>query len=269
MSLRALVIGEALIDEYPDHRMVAGAPFHVAAHLADLGWEAHLVTRVGNDADGRLITEETARLGVATDLIEIDPTLPTGITRLTFHGSDHSFDVVRPAAWDALAGPDPAPAHDLITFGTLVLRDERSRSAVSRLVEASPGMIAVDVNIRPPHVTDEAIRFAVTSSHLLKVNEQELHRVAAALDVAPDPLELGRPWVCITRGSRGAVLFRSDGRQWNTPGLVTQFVDAVGAGDALFAALVDGLVRRLDPGKALDRANRRAAATVAQRGGLP
>ena len=74
----AITYGEALIDEYPDRRVVAGAPLHVAAHLADLGWHATLISRVGDDTDGRWIVDTAAKHGVDTSLIEIDPVLPTG-----------------------------------------------------------------------------------------------------------------------------------------------------------------------------------------------
>ena len=58
---RALLFGEALIDEFPDRREVAGAPLHIAAHLAVRGWEARVVARVGDDADGRAVPVENAR----------------------------------------------------------------------------------------------------------------------------------------------------------------------------------------------------------------
>ncbi len=68
MSRRALLFGEALIDEFPDRRVVAGAPLHIAAHLASFGWEALVVARVGDDADGRAIRERLERHGVGTSL---------------------------------------------------------------------------------------------------------------------------------------------------------------------------------------------------------
>ena len=53
----ALVFGETLIDEHPGERVPAGAPLHVAAHLAVLGWRVTLVTRVGYDADGKAMRD--------------------------------------------------------------------------------------------------------------------------------------------------------------------------------------------------------------------
>ena len=47
-------IGELLWDVYPDGRKVAGgAPFNFAFHCHQLGHEAVIVSRVGNDDLGR------------------------------------------------------------------------------------------------------------------------------------------------------------------------------------------------------------------------
>jgi len=52
-------------------------------------------------------------------------------------------------------------------------------------------------------------------------------------------------------------------------GIPTTVVDTVGAGDAFFAVIIDGLVAGGDPGEVLAEANRAAAEVVARRGGLP
>ncbi|HEX5630497.1 MAG TPA: PfkB family carbohydrate kinase, partial [Acidimicrobiia bacterium] len=70
-------------------------------------------------------------------------------------------------------------------------------------------------------------------------------------------------------GPEGATLRHKNGSEWSTSGIVAEVMDTVGAGDAFLAALVDGLTTAIDPGRALDRANRIAAATVSHRGGLP
>ena len=128
MTRRALAYGEVLIDEYPDRRVVAGAPLHAAAHLASFGWAAAVVTRLGDDADGALIRRTAAAQGVDLSLVETDPELPTGTVTITFtgHGA-HSFTIHRPAAWDAIAGPDPVPPHDVLHYGTLGMRSAKMK----------------------------------------------------------------------------------------------------------------------------------------------
>jgi fructokinase len=252
--------------------VVAGAPLHLAAHLASFGWEAQAVARVGDDADGRAIRDRLERHGVGTSLLEVDPGLPTGTVAVTFGpGGGHSFAIRRPAAWDAVEGPAVAPAHDVLYFGTLPLRDRRSRAALTRLLAAG-GRRVVDVNLRPPDYDAERVRFAVTRADILKLSDGELPEVTGLLGVPADPRALfhfGPEWVCVTRGAAGAELHHRDGRRWEEPGTAVPVVDTVGAGDAFLAGLIDGLVPGGDGGRALRRAQQTAAAVVGQRGGFP
>lgn len=268
----ALCFGEALIDEYPDRRVVAGAPLHVAAHLADLGWHAVLVSRVGDDPDGRRIVATAASCGVDTRFVEVDLSLPTGRVTIDLRGGDHSFLIERPAAWDAIAGPDPMPEHDVLLFGTLPLRDGRSRSALQRLLDHSEATVVVDANLRPPDFDEERIRFATGAANVLKASEEEVPVLAEALGVPSTIdglLSSGPAWVCVTRGSRGASLAHQDGGRWSVPGVEVAVTDTVGAGDAFLAGLVTGLLTGRGGESALEWAVTRATAVVQQRGGLP
>ena len=272
MKRRALLLGEALIDEFPDRRVVAGAPLHIAAHLASLGWDARVLARVGDDADGRAIRERLERHGVGTTLLEVDPVLPTGTVAIALHpDGSHSFDIRRPAAWDAVQGPAVIPAAHVVYFGSLALRDPRSAATVERVL-AAPAFRAVDANLRPPDYDAARVRFAVTRADLFKLSTDELPEVASLLDAPADPRALfafGPEWVCVTRGPGGAELHHRDGRAWQVPGEPVQVVDTVGAGDAFLAGLIDGLMTTGDGADALRRAQRLATSIVGQRGGFP
>jgi fructokinase len=124
---RALVFGEALIDVFPDERVVAGAPVNLATHLAALGWNVGLISRLGRDPDGRRIFDELARRGVDTSLLEWDEELPTGEVTVRISDGSHDFVIHEPAAWDAIEGP----SHDVVGD---VCASERSRSAPNALV---------------------------------------------------------------------------------------------------------------------------------------
>jgi fructokinase len=251
---------------------VAGAPLHLAAHLAAFGWEALVVARVGDDADGRAIRDRLERHGVGTSLLEVDPVLPTGTVAITLYpGGGHSFTIRRPAAWDAVEGPEVIPPHDLVYFGSLALRDPRSRAALERVLAAGAVRL-VDANLRPPDYDAARLRFAVTHADILKASAEELPEVAGLLGVEADPRTLfafGPEWVCLTRGADGAELHHRDGRRWEAPGRRVEVVDTVGAGDAFLAGLIDGLLSTGDGAGALDRAQQVAAAIVGQRGGFP
>jgi fructokinase len=273
MSPSALVFGEALIDRFPDRSVVAGAPLHVATHLVHLGWHASVVSRIGDDEEGGRIREALEQQGVDVALLETDDSLPTGWVDIDLHGDGtHSFEIHGPVAWDAISGPQRVPSADVLYFGSLALRDDRSRGALERIESGFEGLRVVDINLRPPDDGADAVRFAVTRADVLKLSDEEVPAVAAILEVAADPaalLSAGPGWVCVTRGPDGASLHRADGGSWEREGLDLEVVDTVGAGDAFCAGLIDGLVRDLEPDEVLERAQARAAAIVQQRGGMP
>ncbi|XCB29449.1 PfkB family carbohydrate kinase [Arcanobacterium hippocoleae] len=66
-----LVIGESLIDVFynsdnqADARLPGGSPLNVAIGLSRLGRDISLLTRIGNDPDGKLIQEYCEHEGVA------------------------------------------------------------------------------------------------------------------------------------------------------------------------------------------------------------
>ena len=271
---RAIVFGEALIDVYPGQRVPAGAPLHVAIHLAVRGWDTALVTRVGGDRDGAALIELLGGYGVDTSLVEVDPTLPTGVVTIGLDGAEHSFEVHGPAAWDAIAGPRDLPSHDVFYFGTLAGR-AASRTALRRALEASrAGVRVLDVNLRPPDVSAEVLRLGLAHATLVKAGDDELLEVARLAGLRPEPGAFFAAWpqlqwVCVTAGSSGAALWARSGGRWSVAAPKIEVVDTVGAGDVFTAGLVDALGRGVDEAGALDAARRAAASVLVRRGALP
>ena len=270
---RALVFGEALIDSFPDKRVVAGAPLNLATYLAARGWSVAIVSRLGRDADGRRIFDELTRRGVDTSLLEWDDALPTGEVTVEIDGGTNSFDVHEPAAWDAIEGPDHPPIGDVLSFGTLAQRHERSRAALGRLLAAATGMLRVfDPNLRFPHVDQEALATGLEAADVIKLNREEMGMIAQLKGFEPTPrgyFEAGArlQWLCITEQS-GAELHRRSGEAFYATAPPVEIVDTVGAGDAFAAGLIDGLVENVSPQEALNRGLAAATEAVSVRGGL-
>jgi fructokinase len=270
---RALVFGEALIDSFPNQRVVAGAPVNLATYLAARGWNVALISRLGRDADGRRIFDELTRRGVDTSLLEWDDALPTGEVTVEIAGETHSFVVHEPAAWDGIRGPDHAAVADVLSFGTLAQRHERSRAALERLLVAAPGMLKVfDPNLRFPHVDRKTLATALDAADVIKLNREELGIVAELMGLRPTPggyFEAASRlrWLCITEQS-GAELHARTGGVWCAPAPRVEVVDTVGAGDAFAAGLIDGLVANLPPQDIVNQGVAAAAEAVSIRGGL-
>ncbi len=271
----ALVFGEALIDVYPDNRVVAGAPLHVAAHLAARGWITRFVTRLGADREADRIRGTLRGKGVDLSLVETDGELPTGEVTITFDGPDNSFVIHRPAAWDAIEGPEELPAHDVFCYGSLAGRDERSRSTLRRLLDHSNApMKAFDVNLRPPDVLPEVLRMGLHRATLVKLSGEEFEEVARLLGMAAEPAAYFDTapelmWLCVTLGADGARLLRRSGDELKIEGPDVDVVDTVGAGDVFTAGLVGALAGGASDRAALETARDAAGVVLSHQGGLP
>jgi fructokinase len=272
---RAIVFGEALIDVFPDGAVVAGAPLHVAVHLAASGWTVALATRVGDDVDGRRVLAVLERAGVETSLVQVDDRLPTGRVTVDLGAGAHRFTIHGPAAWDAIEAPTERLRCDVFVYGTLAARSPISRAALHALVEGTEADFrALDVNLRPPYVDTDALGAGLQAANLVKVNEDEFEEVAGLLGFEAEPSAYfgAAPrlaWLCVSRGERGAELFDRSGGRAVVGGADVEVVDTVGAGDAFTASLVDALVTGSSPEAALLAAQTRAGAVLARRGGLP
>lgn len=279
-SAEVLCIGELLWDALPAGLFLGGAPFNVACHLRAAGMTATMVSRVGTDRLGEEARLRVARYGVGTDLLQDDAALPTGFVRVTIGADGNAdYDIVDPAAWDAIAMTDAlrARARDAqaIVFGTLAQRSAVTRDTIQRVLETR-ALKVLDVNLRPPYDDREIIRGSLTRADVVKLNEAELRRLAAWFDLRGSLRALASALaetfdcrtVCVTRGRNGAALWR-DGRWTERPGFEVEVRDTVGAGDAFLAVLLAGLLQGTDDEALLQHANLIGAYVATQHGAVP
>ena len=93
-----LCVGELLWDGLPASLFLGGAPFNVACHLRAAGAAVTMVTRGGADQLGDEARRRVARYGVSTDLLQVDPSLPTGFVRVfVAQDGNAEYDIVEPA----------------------------------------------------------------------------------------------------------------------------------------------------------------------------
>lgn len=271
----AISFGESVIDIYPDRRVVAGSPLHLAAHLARAGWRCHILTRIGDDDDGRSIASTLETHGVEPDLVQVDRHLPTGTVTIELRGETHSFEIHGPAAWEKVALPAWLPDHDALCYGTLVGRSAVSATTLRNLLQASRARLKVlDLNLRPPDLSSEVVRTAAASATIIKAAADEFRVLADCMGthMSPPAIFLAAPslrWFALTRGANGAELWHVSGDSWRSAASPVEVVDTVGAGDAFTSGLLDAVHRGLPGDRILEHAIAAATSVLTRRGGLP
>ena len=222
-------------------------------------------------------------IGVPTDCIELDQTLPTGTVsvEVAAEGQPH-YQIHENVAWDAIhgesAGRSAVAAADAVCFGSLGQRSERSRATIQSLVAAAPpqALRIFDINLRQNFFSIRLINESLAFATVLKVNDAELPRLAEMFDLTGDErsqisqlAERHRLRViAYTRGGRGSLLF-SEGRWSDHPGTETKVVDTIGAGDSFTAAMTLGLLAGWDLDRINESANRIAAFVCSCAGATP
>ena len=279
-SNEILCIGEVLWDALPEGLFLGGAPFNVACHLRGAGLPAAVVSRVGDDRLGEEARRRAARYGVTVDLMQVDESLPTGFVDVSVDSSgDAAYEIVTPAAWDAIAATDEllARARDAraIVFGSLAQRHSTSRRTIERLLE-SEATKAFDMNLRPPYDDIEVVRHSLRQSDIVKLSASEMAQAAewfglrGSLRQQVDALAetFGCGVVCVTRGRDGACLWH-DGSWTEHAGFQVEVRDTVGAGDAFLAVLLAGLLSGTADAALLHHANLIGAYVATQYGAVP
>lgn len=281
MSDQAVVIwGEILWDRFPDGPQLGGAPSNVAWHLGLAGGWVQLVSRVGNDAPGHEAIERLAQV-CDTDLVQIDSEHATGEVEVRIENGEPRYRLVPGRAWELIeCTPDVATAISeagVLIYGTLSQHTPRGLAAWQQAVAAAGArcLKVCDLNLRrteqPPAGEREAMLAAIEACDLLKVNDQELAKLAD-WQGWKDPIgELRkRPRViALTHGAHGSTIHGEHGTVEVAGVPAHTKGDNVGCGDAYLALLVHGMTLGWDLAQSARVASRWAAEVASVRGATP
>ena len=274
-----LIWGEVLWDRFPDQARLGGAPANVAWHLGQAGGWARLVSRVGTDADGEQAIAELSQV-CDTELIQVDRERGTGevLVQLTPEGEPR-YTLVPGRAWERIEC-----THDVrqaiaeagvLVYGTLAQHTDTGLAGWRDAIRAASCLKVCDINLRrnsqSADAEKRAAREAIDSADIIKVNDQELVRLAEWFGWR-DPLTAlreGKRVLAVTHGALGATLYGDD-RVVEVAGVpAAPGGDNVGCGDAFIAILVHGMTLGWDLEMSGRAAARWASAVAGVRGATP
>jgi fructokinase len=274
--------GEILWDNFPSYRRIGGAPLNVALRMHSLGASVHMISRLGQDADGEEILKYLKHQGLSSDLIQIDTTHKTGTVDVHLDATrTATYTINKPAAWDAIEmTPEMKKAvssSDALIYGSLATRSQRSEYTLKALLKEARFKI-FDMNLRPPHYDMDRMEDLLQQADLVKLNDEELDELAGYLKlkgttITQKMMDLAA-WmpsevtICVTKGADGAqLLFK--GEMYTNSGYRVEVADTVGAGDSFLATLCYHLLIHTAPQKALDKACAMGSLVAGKEGAIP
>jgi fructokinase len=288
-----IVLGEALIDVFPERNVVGGAPFNVACSAAALRANVRLIARLGNDANAHLVRTGAVRFGVSLNGVQTDATRPTGTVQVRITAGENYYTVTDDQAWDYLELPLAIEActdlnADYLYFGTLAQRSVTSRETIRHLVKAFTGIVYLDLNLRDMPDIRAICEDSLALADIVKVNEEELRTLFKWLGAskAEDAPWQSQPFkdaivllvkkfaltgLLVTRGTKGYAYFDESGIM-NVEGSAVSGVvvaDTVGAGDSFSAMFLASRSQGMPIDQSLVRASELAAAICGVHGAVP
>lgn len=260
---RVAAFGDNCVDRYlppvgADH--AGGNALNVAAGLALLGHPAAYLGAVGEDADGAFVLEQAAAAGVDTSRVRTGPGR-TGVT--TIRVTDAGERVFVSEAFGTSAAYAPGP-------DDLAFLSQRGWVHAAGPADPLPAMM---------HLADAGVRLSYDFAHPTRLDR--LAAVAPLLEVAflsapaadeeaatalaRKAVEGGARIAVVGRGRAGSLLL-ADAEPVVQAAILTRVVDTLGAGDALIAGVVSGLVDGMPYAAALLRGAQAAAVTCSHVG---
>jgi ribokinase len=230
-------------------RVLPGGKGANQAHAAArLGARVLLVAAVGSDGTGAAAAADLAAAGIdGSGLIRCDG--PSGLAVILVDAAGENMIAVAPGANEQLTGAAVAGRlAGRVNAATVILASlEIPLAAVAAAAEAATQAGAVLV-INP--APGQALPAPLVNGAILTPNEGELRRLLPGSEPEEGAaisflLAAGARAVIVTRGSRGATVFRTGRPPADIPAPRVKVVDTVGAGDAFNGALATGLAAGL------------------------
>ena len=304
-----VAIGEALIDFIPDRKAcefyevgsfspaTGGAPANVCGAFSKLGGKARMITQLGRDPFGDVITRTLNEAGVDTSCISYTSEANTALAFVS-HTADgkSTYSFYRNPSADMLFDPSAITAEMFddcyalhfcsVSLGDFPMKDAH-RAAIT-IARRQGAIVSFDPNLRfmlwdDKDALKRVIWEFIPDCDIVKISDEELEFITGCSDIseALPLLFVGSvKLVILTKGKDGADCYSSLGSVSSASTKVTA-VDTTGAGDGFIGSFLWKL-RSLGIGKenlgecplavikeCLDFANRFCAVSVQRKGAIP
>lgn len=308
-------MGRTIVDVYGDQvgarleevssfsRYVGGCPANIAIGTARLGLKIGLITRVGDDHNGRFIRESLAREGVDTRYVRPDNARLTAVAFLSIRDKD-TFPLLhyRENCADMAIAPEDYPDEYLASARALLVSGSHLTTAVAshnvlsavRRAKSLGTQVIFDIDYRPvfwglvskdggesrfvdsDEVTKASQQF-LEDCDLVVGTEEEVHIAGGHTDTLTALRNIrartAAP-VVLKRGAKGCIVFAGAIPASLEEGIVgtgfpVEVFNVVGAGDGFLSGFLSGWLRDAPWQECCRRGNATGALVVSRHGCSP
>lgn len=155
---------------------------NVAWHLRSLGIEPLLITRIGNDAEGRRVSRHLEKCGIDLEGVQIDDSLPTTGPMTPPGGA-----ACPSCAWDALDWKSAAGMIDRIEpavlfHGVAATNSGTIRNALNSIQNRTTVPFFADLDFDSTTLSTRAVRRALLGVKWIRISSEHLHDLIGDLE---------------------------------------------------------------------------------------
>lgn len=281
--MKVLSFGEILWDIIEGKAHLGGAPLNFAAHAAQCGADSYMISRLGEDENGKKAFDQVGSLKVSPELIQFDKDRPTGTVDVYLEEGQPSYTIHSQVAYDFIATPEFSSVFDntdfdIFYFGTLAQRERTSRETLHQILTAKQFKSRFyDVNFRKDCYSKNTVMPSLENSDILKLNDEEVRIISEYLDHKYQGIEefvkacynlFGHKVIIITAGDKGCYVYTEE-KLHEVPARKVVVADAVGAGDSFSGSFMYMYHKTGDPLKAAYVGNQVGGYVASQHGAIP
>lgn len=286
-------IGARLEDQTSFAKYLGGCPANIAVGASRLGLKAAMLTRVGDEHNGRFVRETLAAEGVDVSQVATDPRRLTALVFLSIKDRD-TFPLIfyRHDCADMAVSTEDfdasfiRSAKALLVSGTHFSQPKTAQACFAAIQHAHKFVFDIDYRpvlwgltspgrgedrfVKSKSVT-EALQKVIPLAHLVIGTEEEFH-VAAGCEDTDEAIralqKISQALLVVKRGPLGCTVHDAK-RTLEAPGFPVEVFNILGAGDGFAAGFLSGWLKGMAPEECARRANACGALVVSRHGCAP
>ena len=286
-------IGARLEDQRSFAKYLGGCPANIAVGSSRLGLKVAMLTRVGDEHNGRFVRETLAAEGVDVSHVKTDPKRLTALVFLAIKDRD-TFPLIfyrHDCADMAIGAEDFDPeflksAKALLVSGTHFSRPETAAACFAALKHARKFVFDIDYRpvlwgLTPPgrgedrfvknRSVTEAMQKVIPLAQVVIGTEEEFH-IAGGCEDTDEALRriqaISKAVLVVKRGPLGCSVHTAE-KSFHQKGFPVEVFNILGAGDGFAAGFLAGWLRELPLEECARRANACGALVVSRHGCAP